>query len=216
MNTFYFGIPVPDSIPAPAWVFQFFDILLFTVHILLVNIILGGSLIALTNVLRRGNVGEKSLQGPLTHRLPVFFALTVTMGVAPLLFVQVIYGHFFYTSSILMAKYWIAIIPLIIIAYYSAYIYIKSHNPHSMIAVIALVSMVMILFYIAFMFVNINLMSLQPVHWKAYLENHFGSILPLNDLSLFPRFLHFLTASIAMSGLAMAFFWNFRKKRKRS
>jgi hypothetical protein len=51
---------------------------------------------------------------------PVF---SVNFGVAPLLFVQVLYGHFFYASSILMAVFWLAVIPLLIAAYYAAYLY---------------------------------------------------------------------------------------------
>ena len=54
--------------------------------------------------------------------LPVAIAATVTLGVAPLLFVQVLYGRLFFTSSILMAWFWLAIVPLVILAYYGAYL----------------------------------------------------------------------------------------------
>ena len=46
----------------------------------------------------------------------------MTLGVAPLLFVQVLYGRVFFTSSILMAWFWLAIVPLVILAYYGAYL----------------------------------------------------------------------------------------------
>ncbi len=48
--------------------------------------------------------------------LPLVIAFAVNFGVAPLLFLQVLYGHFIYTSSILMGIFWISIIPALIIA----------------------------------------------------------------------------------------------------
>ena len=50
-------------------------------------------------------------------------AATVTLGVAPLLFVQELFGRVFFTSSILMAWFWLAIIALLIPAYYGVYLY---------------------------------------------------------------------------------------------
>jgi len=44
------------------------------------------------------------------------------LGVAPLLFLQVLYGRLFFTSSILMAGFWLAVVPLLIVAYYCAYV----------------------------------------------------------------------------------------------
>lgn len=57
------------------------------------------------------------------HLMNALVAFTVNFGVAPLLFVQVLYGHLFYASSILMAVFWLAVIPLLIAAYYAAYLY---------------------------------------------------------------------------------------------
>ena len=41
---------------------------------------------------------------------------------APLLFVQVLYGRLFLTSSVLMAWWWLAVVPLVILAYSGAYL----------------------------------------------------------------------------------------------
>ena len=61
----------------------------------------------------------RSVAGTMTYST----ALAINMGVAPLLFLQVLYGQFFYTSTVLMATYWLSIIFLLIITYYSIYIY---------------------------------------------------------------------------------------------
>ena len=56
-------------------------------------------------------------EGPM----PVALSFAITLGVAPLLFVQVLFGHLLYSSSIVMAGWWFAIIPLLIVGYYAAY-----------------------------------------------------------------------------------------------
>ena len=101
-------IPTAEAIPAPAWLFLGLDVLLFILHILLINVLLGGSLITVFSRLKRkDDLPGHRLHGVLADKIPTTFALGVNMGVAPLLFIQVIYGHLFYSSSVLMAVYWI-------------------------------------------------------------------------------------------------------------
>ncbi len=86
------------------------------------NAMLGGGIIALISTLRGGN--ENSLLcKEFSYKWPYTIAFAVNMGVAPLLFVQVLYGQFIYSSSILMAVWWFSIFGILILAYYSAYIY---------------------------------------------------------------------------------------------
>jgi hypothetical protein len=98
--------------------------LTFLLHVIPMNLVIGGSLIALINRIKSG--GEKNsfpyrTAELISRWLPVLIAATVTFGVAPLLFVQVLYGRLLYTSSILMGWIWLSVIPLLILAYYSAY-----------------------------------------------------------------------------------------------
>ncbi|HSQ76103.1 MAG TPA: hypothetical protein VLT13_11125 [Bacteroidota bacterium] len=203
-------IPLPDVIPAPAWLFHVLDVALFSLHILLINVILGGSLILLFS--RFGKADEESPAfSALATKLPVSFALGINLGVAPLLFLQVIYGHLFYSSSILLGVFWIVIIPLLIIAYYAAYVHAKTKRTPLATAAIAVASV--ILLYVSFIFVNNILTMMQPETWSAYFVNRTGTILLFSDQTLIPRYLHFLVASIAVAGLASATVWAIRKKR---
>ena len=68
----------------------------------------------------QGKTGEESIGS-----IPTLIALTVNFGVPPLLFVQVLYGHLFYSSSVMLAVPWILVIPILILAYYAAYIFVK-------------------------------------------------------------------------------------------
>jgi hypothetical protein len=58
----------------------------------------------------------------MSKQLPVMMALGINFGIVPLLFLQTTYYKAFYTATILTAWYWIAVIPILIIGYYSLYI----------------------------------------------------------------------------------------------
>jgi hypothetical protein len=199
-----FLIPTPESIPAPAWLFIVLENALFLLHILLINIVLGTSMIALSARLFGKVQLQPSVSGLLGLKLPVVLPFAINLGIAPLLFMQVVYGHLFYTSSILMASYWLAVIPLLIVAYYGIYIYARRQDRTSPLNAIALAVATIIFLYIGFMLVNnVSLMS-EPGRWTDYFKNRGGTMLNLKDPSLFPRYLHFLVASVAVTGLLAA------------
>ncbi|MEE9203583.1 MAG: hypothetical protein V3U08_01100 [Nitrospirales bacterium] len=43
-------------------------------------------------------------------------AFAIVLGVAPLLFIQVLYGQLFYTAAILVGRVWILLILVLILA----------------------------------------------------------------------------------------------------
>ena len=207
-------IPTPDTIPAPSWLFLFLDLFTFTLHILVINVIIGGSLIVLFSRLRSPETSlETHLIGGVASKLPTTFALGINLGIAPLLFLQVIYGHLFYSSSVLMAVYWILVIPLLIIAYYGAYIHIRKYGSSSFLSKGAIFLTSSILLYIAFVFVNNMTLMAQPEKWGAYLQNRGGTLLNIKDATFIPRYLHFITASIAVAGLFLAIVWWMRQRK---
>lgn len=154
-------------------------------------------------------ISEGNLFSILTNKIPTSVAVGVNLGVAPLLFLQVIYGHLFYTSSVLMGVYWILVIPLLIIAYYSTYIHARSQK----LATVAIFITSLILLYIGFMQVNNLSLMTQPAKWTAYFENRSGTILNISDPAFLPRYLHFLAASVAIAGLFVALVWSIKTRK---
>lgn len=203
-------IPTPEAIPAPAWIFQVLDIVTFSLHILLINVLIGSILIVLFS--KQGKVSGLNREYSLSNKIPTLFALGINLGIAPLLFLQVIYGQFIYSSSILMALFWILVIPALIIAYYGSYIFYKKSQKTPILARCALAVSFLLVLYIAFTFVNNMTLMVQPGKWISYFSNNRGTILNLNDPAFFPRYAHFLVASVAIGGLFSAIVWNFRKK----
>jgi hypothetical protein len=177
--------------------------------------VVGGTIILFFSRLRGDREPmQNSFPGGLVHKIPTSVALGINFGVAPLLFIQVIYGHFLYTSSVLMATFWILIIPLLIIAYYGTYMHSFKYESNRILSLISLGISLVIFLYIAFIFVNNMTLMLHPEKWSAYFDNRGGLILNLDDPILLPRYLHFLTASIAIAGLFTAIIWYIRKKKQ--
>jgi hypothetical protein len=212
-------IPTPDAIPVHwAWL-KLLLLLTFTLHLLAMNLMLGGSLLALAGRLR-------GVAPPAeTRSLPILIALAVNLGVPPLLFLQTLYGQFLYSSSILMAVFWLSIVPVLIAAYYAAYGFAHRHKAAASSATSGagagsgagtssgadavagtgwLAAAALLLLYVGFMLSNNMTLMARPERWSAYFDHPAGTFLNLNEPTLWPRFLHFVTASIAVAALGRA------------
>ena len=207
-------IPSPEAIPAPWWILEFLGVLTLMLHLLVVNIVLGGSLLMLAGRLTGADTGPAGgTSSVFAGKVPTAFAVGITLGVAPLLFFQVLYGHFFYTSSVLMAVFWILVIPAVIIGYYGAYVNARKLDSHRALATAAVAVTSLMLLYVAFAFQNNISLMLHPERWVEYFANRSGTILSLSDPVLWPRYLHFITASVAVAGLFSAIVWRLREKK---
>ena len=205
-------LPAPDTIPVPWGWFQALLLLSFLIHILLMNVMLGSAFIALVSHFSRGS-GTTPCSESTSRILPFIIAFTVNFGVAPLLFVQVLYGHLMYSSSILMAVYWLATIGLLIGAYSLSYLYKYRYGKLGLARLPVLLLIVACFVAIAFIFVNnIGLMQ-APSSWSRYFSEPRGLLLNLQDPMQLPRYLHFLFSSVAVGGLAVAWYYHRQQQR---
>jgi len=212
-------IPDPDPIglPAPAWLLTFLLLLTFTLHILAMNFTLGGTVIAVVSDFlgrRRGDERYRRLAQHLVSLLPITLAATITLGVAPLLFVQTLYGQFFYTSSILMAWPWMAVVPLVIVAYYGIYLYAWQGERLGDRRIWVGAGSALLLVIVAFLYVNNITLMLTPDRWHDIYASHSnGLFLNGEEDTLVPRLLHFLVAAPAVAGAALVGYALFIKNR---
>jgi len=199
-------IPYPDSIPVHWFWFQLLLVITFILHLILMNLMLGGSLLVIWD-----NVIKK--RKPLGHsNLPILVALTINLGVPPLLFVQVLYGHLFYSSSVIMAVPWILVIPILILAYYGSYVYCKNIERAPLWSRLGIIISSLFLLYIGFMLVNNSTLALSPGRWNVQLERPGGLNLNLGEPSLWPRYLHFVLAALSVAALALALYAKYAVK----
>jgi len=200
-------IPYPDPmpLPAPVWLLRTLLLLTFFLHVLFMNCLLGGTAVALVCTMRRKSSSFSArLAGDLGRLLPSGFAFTITLGVAPLLFLQVMYGQFLYASSILIGVPWLAIIGMVVLAYYGIYFFsMKGHEPNGKTTV-ALALVVLLLASIAFVYSNNFTLMLAPERWLDLYHSHAsGWNLNWSEPSLLPRYLHFVLGALAVFGLGL-------------
>ncbi|WP_045212110.1 hypothetical protein [Desulfonatronovibrio magnus] len=207
-------IPVADTIPTHWGWFYFFLLLTFILHLLLMNVMLGSGIISLVKHIRKGGSASCPVCKDISLKLPYKIAFTINFGVAPLLFLQVLYGQFIYVSSIMMAVYWLSVVGILVIMYYSAYIYDFKYDQWPNLRIYFVGLMVALALIIAFFFSNNMTLMLSPEKWTGFFDNRSGTMLNLSDPTLIPRYLHFVVASIAVGGLFMAITWKFKQSPK--
>ena len=208
----------PLPLPAPVWLLSSLLVLTFTLHVVPMNLLVGGSIIALIARLR-GRRDERSaaLARVIANALPVVFAATITLGVAALLFLQVLYGRAFFSAAVLLAVPWILVVPALIVGYYSAYVArgtgmaTSSAEPGDTATPPArrawIWSTVAALCVLAVAFIQANVMSavLHPDRLPAWFAaGASGLRLNMGDRTFAPRLLHAVTGACAVAGVGVA------------
>jgi hypothetical protein len=202
-------IPNPGTlpIPAPEWFFVALLHLTFLVHLLFMNALLGGVIIALFARLFPGRDPDLSRQlvDRIAKLLPVLTAGAVTFGVAPLLFMQVLFGNFFYTSSILMGWPWFMVFVVLILGYYGFYLNSFRGEKLGRARTPIMTFSTLVLLYIALAFVSNNTLALRPDHWgDLYFSRPDGMNFYFGDRSILSRYLHMVVGALAVGGLLLS------------
>lgn len=213
------AIPQPDplALPAPAWLLWALLLLTFFLHLIPMNLVLGGSIIgAIARV--RGRRSDRTHEAQLAHiivkAMPVLISATVTLGVAALLFLQVLYGRVFFASAVVIGWWWLSVIGLLIVTYYAAYLMAMRESSLGATGTVLAWLVAAVVGLIALIYGNNMTLMLKPAELVArYAADGSGSQLNLLDPALFPRHLHMVLGAIAVSGLAIAVLGVVRLKR---
>ena len=208
------NIPVPKDIPLPLplpeWLLVVLLVFSFLLHIIFVNLMIGGTVLTLWSQIK--GLKDKDyhiLAHEISRTITVNKSLAVVLGVAPLLSINALYSIYFYSANALTGTMWISIIPLVTIAFLLTYLNkytwkLLDNNKALHIAIIGTATVIFLFIPLIFL-VNINLM-LFPEKWggiKGFLS---ALLLP----NVFPRYLHFICASMAVTGLFL--FWYMGRK----
>lgn len=203
-------IPTPDPLQVPWGWFQILMTVTFFLHLVVMNLLLGGSLITFFHHAAGRTTDTNRF---IASKLPFTVAFTINFGVAPLLFLQVLYGHLFYSSSLLMAFYWLLIVAILIFTYYGTYIYSLKYDRIADFRALFSGAIAGMLLVVAFLFTCNLALMVTPESWPAYFTHARGNFLDFGDPTLLPRFLHSVFGSLAVAGLAIALYYDFRKRR---
>lgn len=194
---------LPLPLPLPEWLLVTLLIVSFLAHILFVNLMFGGTLLTLVFEILgyvKKNKDYDRLSLEIAKTTTVNKSLAVVLGVAPLLTINTLYTLYFYSANALTGLMWIMIIPLVTIAFLLLYAHkysyeVLQNNKPLHIAILALAT-VLFLFIPLIFLTNVNLM-LMPEKWSMVK----GFISALMLPNVWPRYFHFIFASLAVTGL---------------
>ncbi|MFO7654909.1 MAG: cytochrome c [Candidatus Krumholzibacteriia bacterium] len=199
------AVPVPRDIPLPLpadpVLLQALLVVLFLLHILFVNLMLGGSLLTVgLEILGLRRREYDRLAHEVAATVTVNKSLAVVLGVGPLLAINVLYTLPFYTANALTGAAWMSMVPLVILAflitYAHKYTWERLEDAKGLHIAIGLAGAGLFLFIPLIFLANVNLM-LFPDRWTDVRGFFSALVLP----NVWPRYLHFLTASVAVTGL---------------
>jgi len=212
-------IPAAEALPAAPWVLRVLLDVSFAAHILLVNVMLGLTLLGFVRSLGGSRNGDAPLapdMAALAGPIPNATALAVNLGIAPLLFLQALYGQFLYVSSTLMGVYWFAIVPAVMAAYGLSYRQKAASARRSGRGRLLWGLMSLLMLAVSLAQTSNAVLLAGPGLWRGYFGNPAGTLTPWGDPSLIPRWLHFVAASLALGGLTLAMAGRGRTRRAAS
>ncbi len=116
----------PFGLERPLAFYLILYVLTLVLHVMLMAYVVAGSLWLAWATLFPGTEDVDRALQPLARILREWmpFALSgvITAGVAPLLFVQILYQQQFYTANLLLGWRWMVVIPVLVMAFYLLYI----------------------------------------------------------------------------------------------
>ncbi len=191
----------------------------FFLHALPMNVILGGGFICAALFLTSKSKQSYQFRAAkaLAVSLPVFISFAVTQGVVPLLFLQLVYGPAFYTSSILMAVPWICLLLVVMTSYYLSYITIyrvlkKDDDKTATNAALILLVMAIGFSFVGWLFSNNMTLMLSPQKWLTmYQASANGLNLNTSEPTLHARYAHMFVSAFAVTGMTLGCFGLFTK-----
>ncbi len=204
----------PFGLPFYAWMFQGLLVLTFTLHILVVNLAVGGIAVAMYCHFKGGEY-RRRLSRALAQASTINISVAIVLGVAPLLFVQVIYDPFWYASNSLSAWWAMAFLLAITIGFLSLYVFYlkrqKDPDAWGGYAVLSLVAVVAAGVIIS----ALSVQALVPARWLEWYAgcgrlNTTGTGLYYFEVG---RFLHFMVPAFINIGIFMMLYaWYFRPR----
>jgi hypothetical protein len=129
-------------------------------HAVFVGYVLAGSAFALVQAVRKP---DDPLAAKVRDWLPFMLGAGITAGVAPLLFVQLLYQRRFYTANLLLGPRWGAVVPALIAGFYALYVAkasVRFRRP-------ALVAAVLMFGFVAWSWTELHQLMNADARWTA-------------------------------------------------
>ena len=129
----------------------------FALHAVFVSYVLAGTAYVLVRK-------DDAATAIVRDRLPFMLGCGITAGVAPLLFIQLLYQRRFYTANLLLGPRWGAVVPALIVGFYALYL-AKSSPKWSRIA---LVTALGCFAFVAWSWTEIHQLMMTDSVWREF------------------------------------------------
>ena len=210
----------PAGVPTYPIIFIGLGVLTFALHILFVQLMLGTSIITIFGAFKN-EAKWRRLAAAMLEVAKISVSVAIVIGVAPLLFVQVVYDPHWYTSNVLSANWVIGFIIILIFAYWAMYTYYfmnskekdKTKEPRGKIWMLVSLALMLV---VGFIMHSLTSQILHPELWKEwYLQNgvldYSGSQLHAYNLW---RFAFFISMAIPVTGGMLVTYRRFKMVRE--
>lgn len=210
----------PAGIPTYPIIFMVLGVITFALHIFFVQLMLGTSAVTIFGSFKN-DAKWRRLAAAMLEIAKVSVSVAIVLGVAPLLFVQVLYDPNWYTSNVLSADWVIAFIFILIIGYWAMYMYYfmnsknkdKTVKPRGRIWMLASIALMLV---VGFIMHSLSSEMLHPELWKSwYSQNgildYSGSKLHAHNLW---RYAFFISIGIPIAGAMLVSYRRFKMVRE--
>lgn len=186
--------------------------LVFVVHVLFMNYVATGPLVAAWYLLIKGESGRQRARWMLGV-MPAAFTFAINFGVAALLFVQALYAERFFTANIILGSAWLSVVGLLIAAFYGVYLakrLTEVSQRSTRWAGLVCVGIVVLVWAVGIVMISNYFIATKQESWPA-LRSAPSSV--AGSPSFLPRSLHFLAGSFAVTGFWMMWIAWWRSRR---
>lgn len=191
------NLPDYNFLSAPLWLVTVLHVLTLTLHFVAMNFLVGGIIVVLFGKFK-DKWNDPTVQ-TFVKMFPNAMAATVTLGVAPLLFVQLTYHKYIYSASIISAWFWLLIIVMAMVGYYFLYAssFSKAVKNKGTFLGIALLCFL----YISFVYSSVFSMAERPdIYTALYAGNQSGWVLNPEIGTYLFRWLHMMLGAVTVGG----------------
>ncbi|MFI5398921.1 MAG: hypothetical protein ACHQ9S_25605 [Candidatus Binatia bacterium] len=177
-------------------------LLTLSLHFVAMNFLLGG-VILVAQAAVRGRGDDPTLVR-FTRLFPTIMAATVTLGVAPLLFLQLVYPRQAYAAAIVSGWFWLMVVAAVLIAYSALYLCAgkseKSGRVNLPLLLLALVGMM----YVSITYGSIFAMAERPDLIRAlYTQDQSGLVWNPATGDYLLRWLHMVVGAVTVGGFCV-------------
>lgn len=192
------NLPLYDFLSAPLWLTNILHMVTLTLHFVAMNFLFGGLVVILLGKINSRWQNPAVLQ--YVKLLPTAMAATITLGVAPLLFVQLIFPRQVYSAAIASGWFWLLVVDAAILGYYLLYA-AAFRKPLARRMGLNLAIVVGVFLYISLIYSSVFALAENPELCRsAYAAEQSGWVFNPDIGGWIFRWLHMVTAAITVGG----------------